>query len=194
MGQLHGKYVLTKRDIDYLSSHTSMTKEEIQARYDQFMLKHPDGKIPKEEFQSILQTCYSGCDIKKLDDYVYRMYDKNQDGFIDFKEFTIVLYMLSSGSAEEKLLQMFDIFDTHRTGYISQLEMTKLVREMFSCIDSTERPPGSNPISFSKMIFNEMDKDRDGQISKQEFIQACLDDDSFSSLLALKLLENISAN
>ena len=193
MGQLQGKYVLNKRDIDYLSAHTQMSKEEIQSRYDQFMIKHPDGKIPKDEFLAILQACYADCDIKKLDAYVYRMYDKNKDGFIDFKEFTIVLFMLSSGSPEEKLLQIFDIFDSSRTGFISQLEMTKLVREMFHVIDSTERPPGMNPISFSRLIFNEMDSDGDGQISKQEFIKACLDDESFSSILAIKLLESISS-
>ena len=125
---------------------------------------------------------------------MYRTYGKNKDGFIDFNEFIIVLIMLSSGSAEEKLLQMFDICDTHRTGYISQLEMRKLVREMFNCIDSTVRPPRCNPVSFSKLICNEMDGfNRDGQISKQEFIRAYLDDDSFSSVLAIKLLENISA-
>ena len=193
MGQLQGKYVLNKRDIDYLSQHTHMSRDEIQSRYEQFMIKHPDGKIQKDDFMAILQACYTDCDIKKLDEYVYRMYDKDKDGYIDFKEFTIVLFMLSSGSPEEKLLQIFDIFDTHRTGYISQLEMTKLVREMFHVIESTERPPGMNPISFSRLIFNEMDADGDGQISKDEFIKACLDDESFSSVLAIRLLESINS-
>ena len=194
MGQLQGKYVLNKRDIEYLSKHTQMTKEDVQSRYDQFMIRHPDGKIPKAEFLSTIQACYSDCDIKKLDDYVYRMYDKNKDGFVDFKEFTIVLYMLSSGSPEDKLLQIFDIFDINRTGFISQLAMTKMVREMYNVIDISERPPGMNPISFSNFIFNDMDSNRDGQISKDEFIKACLDDESFSSILAIKLLESINSN
>ena len=194
MGQLQGKYVLNKRDIEYLSKHTKMTREDVQSRYDQFMIRHPDGKIPKTEFLSTIQACYSDCDIKKLDDYVYRMYDKNKDGFVDFKEFTIVLYMLSSGSPEDKLLQIFDIFDINRTGFISQLAMTKMVREMYNVIDIRERPPGMNPISFANFIFNDMDSNRDGQISKDEFIKACLDDESFSSILAIKLLESINSN
>ena len=194
MGQLQGKYVLNKRDLEYLSTHTQMSKEEIHSRHDQFVIKHPDGKIPKDEFLSILRDCYSDCNIKKLDDYVYRMYDKNKDDFVDFKEFTLVLYMLSSGSPEEKLLQIFDIFDHNRTGFISNLAMTKMVREMYNVIDISERPPGMNPISFAKAIFNDMDTNQDGQISKEEFIKACMDDESFSSILAIKLLDSISCN
>ena len=102
--------------------------------------------------------------------------------------------MLTSGSPEEKLLQIFDIFDTNRTGFISQLSMTKMVREMYNVIDMSERPPGMNPISFANFIFNDMDTNRDGQISKEEFIKACLDNESFSSILAMKLIESISAN
>ena len=138
MGQLHGKYVLNKRDIEYLSKHTQMTREDVQL--------------------------------------------------------TMVLYMISSGSPKDKLLQIFDIFDINGTGFISQLAMTKMVREMYNVIDISERPPGMNPISFSNFIFNDMDSNRDGQISKDEFIKACLDDESFSSILAVKLLESINSN
>lgn len=194
MGQLQGKYVLTTRDLDYLSTHTSMNKEDIQTRFDQFVVQHPDGKIPKDEFKIMLQNLYSGCDIKKLEEYVYRMYDQDGDGFIDFKEFTVVVYMMSAGTPEEKLLQMFRIFDINNDGVISQLEMTKLVREMFHVIDRYEKPANSNPISFSRLIFAEMDADGDGEISKQEFITACLNDEKFSSILAVTLLDAISSS
>ena len=186
MGPLQGKYVLTPRDMQYLSTHTSMSKEDIQTRFEQFCVQHPDGKIPKDDFKSTLQTCYSGCDIKKIDEYMYRMYDKDRDGFIDFKEFTVCLYMLSSGSPEEKLRQIFKVFDINNDGVISQLEMTKLVREMYNLID---RPSHVNPISFAKQIFNEMDTDHDGEVSEEDFISACLNDEKYSSLLAGKLLD-----
>ena len=194
MGQLQGKYVLTERDISYLSSNTSLSKDDIRTRFDQFLLQHPDGKIAKDDFAEILHACYSNCDIKKIEDYVYRMYDQDRDGWIDFKEFTMVLYMMSSGSPEDKLRQMFRIFDVNNDGVITQLEMTKMVREMFQVLDYTEKPHNSNPISFSKLLFKEMDVDGDGEISKDEFVQACLNNDKFSSILAYKLLDAISAD
>ena len=60
---------------------------------------------------------------------------------------------------------------------------------MYNVIDIRERPAGMNPISFTNFIFNGMDSNRDGQTSKDEFIKACLDDESFTFILAIKLLE-----
>ena len=33
MGQLQGKYVLNKRDIEYLSKHTKISKDEIRSNF-----------------------------------------------------------------------------------------------------------------------------------------------------------------
>ena len=102
--------------------------------------------------------------------------------------------MLTSGSPEEEQLQIFDIFDTNRKGFISQLSMTKMVRETYNVIDMSERPPGMNPISFANFIFNDKDTNWEEQISKEELIKACIDDESFSSILAMKLIESINSN
>ena len=65
---------------------------------------------------------------------------------------------------------------------------------MFHVIDVSEKPAHRDPISFSKLVFNDIDADRDGEISKQEFINACFDEESFSSILPIKLLESISSS
>ena len=48
------------------------------------------------------------------------MYDSNGDGFIDFREFMLVLYILSSGTPEENLKQIFRIFDINNDKSISR--------------------------------------------------------------------------
>ena len=45
-------------------------------------------------------------DTSKLESHIFRMYDSNGDGHIDFREFMIVLYVMSSGSPEENLKQV----------------------------------------------------------------------------------------
>ena len=50
-----------------------------------------------------------------------------QDGHIDFREFMIVLYIMSNGSPEENLKQIFRVFDINNDGTI-----TLKVRELFA--------------------------------------------------------------
>jgi Ca2+-binding EF-hand superfamily protein len=42
-----------------------------------------------------------------------------QDGHIDFREFMIVLYIMSNGSPEENLKQIFRVFDINNDGTIT---------------------------------------------------------------------------
>ena len=42
-----------------------------------------------------------------------------QDGHIDFREFMIVLYIMSNGTPEENLKQIFRVFDINNDGKIT---------------------------------------------------------------------------
>ena len=50
-----------------------------------------------------------------------------QDGHIDFREFMIVLYVMSNGSPEENLKQIFRVFDINNDGSISLKVYNSLV-------------------------------------------------------------------
>ena len=192
MGQLHGKYVLDDRDIRYMTTHTALSRGDIISRFDQFVVQHPDGKIPKDEFLSTLKACYSDSSIEKLDKYVFLMCDKNNDGFIDFKESTIALYLLSSGTPKEKLELIFRIFDVNNDGTISPLEMNIRLKDLFDVMDKVQKPQNaSNHISFANRLFSEMDVDGHGEVTKEEFVNACLNDEKFIAILAQKLLDAV---
>ena len=59
----------------------------------------------------VFQACFPESDTAKLESHIFRMYDKNGDGHIDFREFMIVLYVMSNGTPEENLKQVCKFFD-----------------------------------------------------------------------------------
>ena len=66
-----------------------------------------------------MKACYPGADVDKLIKHIWRMYDTNNDGAIDFRELMLVLYVMSDGTAEQNLKQIFRIFDLNNDGYLS---------------------------------------------------------------------------
>ena len=50
MGNSNDKSVLTEEDRAFLNEHTSVTKQDM-AMYENFLLKHPDGYISRNEFR-----------------------------------------------------------------------------------------------------------------------------------------------
>merc|ERR1712025_557345 len=52
-----------------------------------FLKDHPSGKINQEEFKELLKQALPKKYVNPMAEHIYRMYDENQDGSIDFKEF-----------------------------------------------------------------------------------------------------------
>jgi hypothetical protein len=45
MGCVNGKPVLTEQDLEFLATHTAISRKEVDKQYENFLQKHPDGKI-----------------------------------------------------------------------------------------------------------------------------------------------------
>merc|ERR1719308_542379 len=112
-----------------------MDKEAVERQYQNFLQKHPDGQISRKSFHSMMKECYPGTDTEKLERHIFRMYDTNKDGHIDFKEFMIVLYVMSNGSPEENLRQIFRVFDINNDGRISATELKRIVKDLFHLLN-----------------------------------------------------------
>jgi len=181
--------VLTEEDLTFISSHTALSRQEVDERYEHFLQKHPDGKITKKEFRHMMQVCYPSTDTEKLEKHIFRMYDSNGDGFIDFREFMLVLYILSSGTPEENLKQIFRIFDINNDKSISRKEMDRIVKALFHLLRKEDNPQHESEGALAKMAFKEMDENNDDKITEAEFVKACLSQEKISSMLALRLVD-----
>ena len=103
-----------------------------------------------------------------------------QDGHIDFYEFMTVLHVMSRGSSEDNLRQIFRVFDINRDGKISKEELERIVEDFQlsniegGCLVNSgwlRRLADLTLYISTFLVFNEMDENEDGEITPEEFIE-----------------------
>ena len=136
----------------------------------------------------MLSECFpSKIPIKKVSKHIWRMWDTNFDGFIDFQEFMLALHVMSVGSPEENLRQIFRVFDMDNNGVIDMSEMRIVVKD-FSKLE-LERDDNLQETDVALQAFREMDENVDGKVTLEEFVNACLAQRKCSAMLALKIID-----
>ena len=73
-------------------------------------------------------------------------------------------------------------------GTITQKEMTKLIKDMYGLLKEEDPELAAREL-VTKSAFAEMDSNQDGKVTTTEFIKACLAQEKFSKMLALKVID-----
>ncbi|XP_031198092.1 lysophosphatidylcholine acyltransferase 2B [Mastomys coucha] len=114
-----------KLKLDWDNIHKHLDK------YASFAVASKGGKIGIEEFSRYLKLPISE-PLRQL----FSLFDRNQDGAIDFREYVIGLTVLCNPSNTEKILQMsFKLFDLDEDGYVTEQELTTMLRAAFGVPD-----------------------------------------------------------
>lgn len=117
---------LSKEILDDLKLSTIFTETEICQWYENFQKQCPTGRITPEEFEQIYTRFFPESDAASYARHVFRSFDTNDDGTLDFKEYIIALHMTSTGKTTRKLEWAFSLFDVDKNGYISKTEVTEI--------------------------------------------------------------------
>ena len=188
MGSKNGKPVLRQEDIAALTKSSGLTEDQVRESFEAFLAQHPNGKLKKKDFREMLVKAVPKSDAKKMEKHVFRMYDSDDDGFIDFTEFMLVFHIMSDGAPEEVLTKIFRVFDVNGDGIISIKEMEKLIKDMYGLL-KTEDPNIAAKKLLAKTAFAEMDTNEDGKVSQEEFVKACMHAEEISKMITLKIIE-----
>merc|ERR1712055_733847 len=96
---------------------------------------------------------------------------------------------MSEGTPEEVLRQLFRVFDVNNDGSINNKEMKRLVKDMMGLIKDVDNPEEATKEMIASSAFSEMDSNEDGKVTADEFVDACLNQEKFSKMLALKVID-----
>ena len=188
MGSKNGKPLLREDDIANLVKTSGMTEKDVKHAFDSFVAEHPNGKMKPKDFRQIMSSALPKKDASKMEKHVFRIYDANNDGHVDFVEFMVVYTIMAGGSETEILTKIFRLFDVNSDGVISKKEMSRLGKDMYGLLKKDD-PNISAADLIAKSAFAEMDKDEDGKVSLQEFLTACQAEKDFSKLLSSTALD-----
>ena len=188
MGCVNGKNRLQDSDIQFLIKNTDLKEDKIKEHYETFTAKHPEGKLDHKSFIEMMNLCFPEADADNLERHIFRMYDSNLDGIIDFREFMLVVYIMSKGSPEENLKQIFKLLDINSDGSVTVAEFKRVIRDMFLLTNKKEVDSCIQELLAEK-AFIEMDSDSDGKVTQEEFIKAILSEKEFSTMLTLRIID-----
>ncbi|XP_056262725.1 recoverin-like isoform X4 [Pseudoliparis swirei] len=134
---------LSKELLEELKSNTKYGESELCTWYQSFLKECPTGKISKQQFEGIYASFFPNADPTEYARHVFRSFDTNADGTLDFKEYIVALHLTTGGKTLQKLEWAFALYDVDGNGTISKNEILKIVR-------NTVRTEGHRPANIRK--------------------------------------------
>ena len=173
-----GKY-LPSADFEFCIKHTKFEEAEILRWFKGFRKDCPTGHLAKNHLAKLFMKVFPGGNGSTFANNIFRIFDKDNNGFMDFKEFLMALDVTTCKTREEKLEWAFRLYDIDGDGTINQDEMTTII-EILDDLGGMEvgeeymvdgQPEVLAPAKErASNLLGAIDLDGDGGISKEEFL------------------------
>ncbi|CAF3197067.1 unnamed protein product [Rotaria socialis] len=174
---------LSDADVIELSALSGFTPEKVREWHSGFIKDCPSGKLNKKKFVEVYKQFYPTGKAEKFCEYIFRAFDNDSSGNIDFCEFLIAISITAQEEPKKKLEWAFSMYDIDRNGFIEKKEMKKIMEAIFDLLGEEKKGTNTPQLKVDQ-IFTRMDVNGDGKLSKEEFISGCLQDDYLRRLLA----------
>ncbi|KAH8858825.1 Neuronal calcium sensor 2 [Schistosoma japonicum] len=174
---------LSREDLTFLKENTHFTKRQIKQWYNGFIRDCPSGQLSKKKFIEVYSGFFPDGNAEKFCTHVFRTFDKDNSGRIDFKEFLLAINITSGGNPEEKLEWAYQMYDIDGNGTIERTEMVEIIRAIYSMLGTDNTAVDISPEARAEEIFEKMDENGDGVLTREEFMKGCMEDSQLKAML-----------
>ncbi|GAB5567145.1 Kv channel-interacting protein 1 isoform X4 [Prionailurus iriomotensis] len=179
--------------LEQLEAQTNFTKRELQVLYRGFKNECPSGVVNEETFKQIYAQFFPHGDASMYAHYLFHAFDTTQTGSVKFEDFVTALSILLRGTVHEKLRWTFNLYDINKDGYINKEEMMDIVKAIYDMMGKYTYPVlredtprqhvdvffqngesrDSERLKDSLEVTQKMDKNKDGIVTLDEFLESC---------------------
>uniref|UniRef100_A0A2K5BZD6 Potassium voltage-gated channel interacting protein 1 n=1 Tax=Aotus nancymaae TaxID=37293 RepID=A0A2K5BZD6_AOTNA len=177
--------------LEQLEAQTNFTKRELQVLYRGFKNECPSGVVNEDTFKQIYAQFFPHGDASTYAHYLFNAFDTTQTGSVKFEDFVTALSILLRGTVHEKLRWTFNLYDINKDGYINKEEMMDIVKAIYDMMGKYTYPvlKEDTPRQHVDVFFQKMDKNKDGIVTLDEFLESCQEDDNI--MRSLQLFQNV---
>ncbi|XP_078591542.1 neurocalcin homolog [Branchiostoma floridae x Branchiostoma japonicum] len=188
MGEVLGKFRGQGRDgqkkrsvsqmFTQLEEITYFNRSEIKKWYKLFLKDCPDGHLKEERFVAFYTASFQSGDLERkecLAKQIFRTFDRDGSGTVDFREFMCGMSALLRGTTPERLKWAFNMYDLDGNGEISMQELLHVLKLMYelrspdATLEELELAE-TDLREVADKIFKELDEDGDGNLQCREFV------------------------
>ena len=171
---------LTEEDIEFLTANTNYSQQEVKEWFKEFINDCPDGTLTIEKVKEMMNVSLPDENGEIVANLIFSSFDKDHNGSLDFCEFIIATYCTSNCSPEDKLHWVFQLYDKDSSGSITIGEII----QVFATLYENEGLDEKIAVERSEKIFSSLDVNNDGDITEEEFVKGCLEDDEMRKMLS----------
>uniref|UniRef100_A0A3Q3BAV5 Kv channel interacting protein 2 n=1 Tax=Kryptolebias marmoratus TaxID=37003 RepID=A0A3Q3BAV5_KRYMA len=177
--------------LDRLVQQTKFNKTELQVLYRGFKNECPSGVVDEETFKSIYAQFFPQGDSSMYAHFLFEAFDTNSSGSVSFEDLVLSLSIILRGSITDKLSWVFNLYDLNKDGCITREEMTDIMDSIYSMMGKNTFPSmkDSAPKEHVDSFFQKMDKNKDGVVTIEEFLETCQKDGNI--LQSMHMFDNV---
>lgn len=106
---------------------------------------------------------------------LFNAFDTDRSGTVDFGEFLIAISLAKDTDPKQKLRFAFKMYDTDNDNRLSLSEIEKIIEGIYNFNSQKDRDGPRKPIEVAKHMLKRFDKDLNGHLTEEEFIDSLAD-------------------